>query len=76
MMDGIPNRPLYFYQKDMIAYVYIYIYIHDMLHVQTMKHILNLLLAIGVFITCLCKRINNVEPRVWALSPPLLCYSI
>ena len=37
-----------------------------------MIHILNLLLAIGVFITCLCKRIDNVEPRVWALSPPLL----
>ena len=28
MVDGMPNRPLYFYQKDIIAYIYIYIYIY------------------------------------------------
>ena len=62
--------------KRMQCHLLIYIYICTyMLHVDMMIHILNLLLAIDVFIICFCK-INNVEPRVWALSPPLLCYSI
>ena len=34
MIDGIPNRPLYFYQKDIIGLFPIYIYIH--LHVGSL----------------------------------------
>ena len=45
MIDGIPNRPLYFYQKDIIVYIYIYMW--DKLQ-RPDRDVIGMMVRIGV----------------------------